>query len=70
MSLAMFHKLPAGANEKFFDEQNQSMFKRSDLRKCIATADIARNFKNLITSTRQEIPRQSRPLPTIMFIIF
>ena len=60
MSLAMFHKLPAGASETYFDEQNQLMFKRSDLRKCICIADIARNFKNFITITRQEIPGQGR----------
>ena len=33
MSLELFHKVPVGAIETLFDEQNQPLFKRADLRK-------------------------------------
>ena len=31
MGLELFHKVPAGAIETLFDEQNQPLFKRADL---------------------------------------
>ena len=33
MGLELFHKVPAGANETLFDEENQPLFKRADLGK-------------------------------------
>ena len=33
MSLGLFHKVPAGAIETFFDDQNQPLFKRGSFRK-------------------------------------
>ena len=47
MSFALFHEAPAGAIETFFDEQNQSPFKRADLRKHLGISDIRHNFKVL-----------------------
>ena len=47
MSLALFHKVTAQAIEKFFDEQNQPLFKRADLGKYLGILDITFNFKEL-----------------------
>ena len=33
MSLELFHKIPAEAIERLFDEQKQPLFKRADLGK-------------------------------------
>ena len=45
MGLELFHKVPAGANEMLFDEQNQPLFKRADLGKYLGIEDIKINFK-------------------------
>ena len=46
MSLELFHKVPAGAIETLFDEQNQPLFKRADLGKYLGIEDIKNNFKD------------------------
>ena len=45
MGLELFHKVPAGANETLFDEQNQPLFKRDDLVKYLGIEDIKINFE-------------------------
>ena len=45
MGLELFHKVPAGANETLFDEQNQPLFKRADLGMYLGIEDIKINFK-------------------------
>ena len=45
VSLELFHKVPAGAIETFFDEQNQSLFKRADIGKYLGIRNIGDNFK-------------------------
>ena len=45
MSLELFHKVPAGAIETLFDEQNQPLFKRADLGKYLGIRNIRDNFK-------------------------
>ena len=45
MGLELFHKVPAGANETLFDEENQPLFKRADLGKYLGIEDIKNNFK-------------------------
>ena len=45
MSLALFHKVPAGAIETLFNEQNQPLFKWNDLRKYLVIKNIRDNFK-------------------------
>ena len=45
MGLELFHKVPAGANETLFDEENQPLFKRADLGKYLGIEDIKINFK-------------------------
>ena len=46
MSLKLFHKVPAGAIETLFDDQNQPLFKRADLGKYLGGEDIRHNFKD------------------------
>ena len=46
MSLELFHKVPVGAIETIFDEQNQPLFKRDDLRKYLGMRNIRDNFKD------------------------
>ena len=46
MSLELFHKVPAGAIETLFDEQNQPLFKRADLGKYLGIRNIRDNFKD------------------------
>ena len=46
MSLELFHKVSAGAVEPLFDEQNQTLFKRADLRKYLGIEKIKHNFKD------------------------
>ena len=46
MSLDVFHKVPAGAIETLFDEQNQPFFKRADLGKYLSIRNIRNNFKD------------------------
>ena len=58
MSLELFHKVPAEAIEKLFDEQNQLLFKRADLRKYLVIRNIRDNFKEFSshhTHPRSEI---------------
>ena len=45
MSLDLFHKVPAGAIETLFHEQNQPLFKRPDLGKYLGIRNIRDNFK-------------------------
>ena len=46
MSLELFHEVPAGAIETLFDDQNQPLFKRTDLGKYLGIEDIKHNFKD------------------------
>ena len=46
MSLESFHKVPAGAIETLFDDQNQPLFKRADLGKYLGTEGMRHNFKD------------------------
>ena len=58
MSLELFHKVPAGAIETLFDEQNQPLFKRADLGKYLGIRNIRDNFKEFSwhhASPRSEI---------------
>ena len=45
MSLKLFQKVPAGAIETLFIDQNQPLFKRTDLGKYLAKEYIKHNFK-------------------------
>ena len=45
MSLELFRKVPAGAIKTVFDDQNQPLFKRSDLGKNLDIRNIRDNFK-------------------------
>ena len=40
MSLELFHKVPAGAIETLFNDQNQPLFKTGDLGKYLGIEDI------------------------------
>ena len=58
MSLELFHKVPAGAIETLFDEQNQPLFKRADLGKYLGIRTKGDNFKDFpshYTRHRSEI---------------
>ena len=58
MSLELFHEVPAGTIETLFDDQNQHLFKRADLRKYLGVEDIKHNFKDFpshYTHPRSEI---------------
>ena len=55
MSLELFHKVPAGAIETLFDEQNQSLFIRADLGKYLGIRNIRDNFKEF--SSHHSLPR-------------
>ena len=46
MSLELFHKVPPGATERLFDDQNQLLFKSADLGKYLGVEDIRHNFKD------------------------
>ena len=46
MSLKLFHKVPAGAIETIFNEQNQPLLKRADLGKYLGVRNIRDNFKD------------------------
>ena len=52
MSLALFNAVPAGAIETLFDDQNQPWFKRADLGRYLGIVDIARNFKDIKTTSK------------------
>ena len=39
MSLELFHKVPPGAIETLFDDQNQLLFKSADLGKYLGVED-------------------------------
>ena len=49
MSLELFHKVPEGAIEKLFDEQNQPLFKRADLGTYLGIRNIRGNFKEFLS---------------------
>ena len=55
MSLELFHKVPAVAIETLFDEQNQPLFKRTDLEKYLGIRNIGDNFKEF--SSHHVYPR-------------
>ena len=46
MSRALFHEVPAGAIETFFDEQKQPLFKRAELGKYLGIENIKHDFKD------------------------
>ena len=46
ISLELFHKVPPGAIEMLFDEQNQPLFKRADLGKYLGVQNVKHNFKD------------------------
>ena len=60
MSLELFQKVPAGAIETSFDDQNQPLFKRSDLGKYLGIRNIRDNFKEF--SSHHARPRSEIPL--------
>ena len=51
MSVELFHKLPAGAIETLFNEQNQPLFKRADLEKYLGIEDIKTISKTFLHIT-------------------
>ena len=61
--LNLFEAVAAGAIETLFDDQNQPWFKRADLGIYLGILDIARNFKDIKTTSRLEIMGQGQPLP-------
>ena len=68
MSLELFHKVPAGAIEMIFNEQNQPLFKRADLGKYLGIEDMKHNFKDFpshCTHPRSETEARGQvpPLP-------
>ena len=63
MSLALFNAVPAGAVETLFDVQKQPWFKRADLGRYLGIEDIARNFKDITTTSRLKITGQEQSLP-------
>ena len=46
MSLELLRKVPAGAIETLFDDQNQPLFKRADLGKYLGISNIRDKFKD------------------------
>ena len=49
MSLALFHEVPAGAIETFFNERNRPLFKRADLGSYLGIRNItSRNLHRTI----------------------
>ena len=46
MRLEVFHKVPAGATETLFNEQNYPLFKSVDLGKYLDITNIRDNFKD------------------------
>ena len=66
MSLKLFHKVPAGAIETLFDDQNQPLFKRADLGKYLGGEDIRHNFKDFpshYTHPRLDLKAGGQPPP-------
>ena len=66
MSLELFHKVPAGAIEMLFDDQDQPLFKRADLGKYLGIQDIRHNFKvfpSHYTSPRSDLEAGSQTPP-------
>ena len=47
MILELFQKVPAGAIQTLFDDQNQTLFKRSDLGKYLGIRNIRDNFNKV-----------------------
>ena len=57
----MFHKVPAGAIETLFDDQNQPLFKRADLGKYLGIEDIRQTFKDFpYTRLRSDMEARGR----------
>ena len=61
--LVLFEAVPAGVIETLFDDQNQPCFKRAVLGRYLGIVDIARNLKDIKTTSRLEIMGQGQPLP-------
>ena len=49
MSLELFKKVPTGAIETLFDDENQPLFKRSDLGKYLGIRNIRENFREFLS---------------------
>ena len=49
MSLELFQKVPAGAIETLFDDENQPLFRRSDLGKYLVIRNIRENFREFLS---------------------
>ena len=49
MSLELFLKVPEGAIEALFDEQNQLLFKRAGLGKNLSIRNIRENFNEFLS---------------------
>ena len=66
MSLEFFHKVPTGAIEMLFNEQNQPLFKRADLGKYLGIEDMKHNLKDFpshCTRRRSETEARSQAHP-------
>ena len=58
MSLELFQKVPAGAIETLFDDENQPLFRRSELGKYLGIRNIRENFREFLSNhacSRSEI---------------
>ena len=49
MSLELFQKVPAGAIETLFDDENQPLFRRSELGKYLGIRNIRENFREFLS---------------------
>ena len=49
MSLELFQKVPAGAIETLFDDENQPLFRRSELGKYLRIRNIRENFREFLS---------------------
>ena len=80
MTLGLFHKVPAGAIERFFDQQNQPLFKGSALGKYLGKENIKHNFKDFpshYTHLRSDLegrgltaPLRGQKIPMIFLLIW
>ena len=51
--IVLFDDVPAGTIETLFNEENQPLLKGADLTNYLDIADIANNYKNLISRPRE-----------------
>ena len=49
MSLELFQKVPAGAIETLFDDENQPLFRRSEIGKYLGIRNIRENFREFLS---------------------